>query len=168
VDWRDRRLIGNLYMGQKIRDKIEGEFSEPGSVGRGARQGCPLSSILFNLYIEELIREALQDSEEGVKVVRGKLIRVLWFTDDQAMVAGKEENLQRMMDKLNKRTTEYEMKINTKKTKVMKISKIEGKEKNMKITTDGKEIEQVAKFCYLGSLISDDAKCHKEIKKMGK
>jgi len=41
----------------------------------------------------------------------------------------------------------------------------------MKITIDGKEIEQVTEFCYLGSLISSDAKCYKEIKKriaMGK
>src|SRR6218665_2945855 len=69
VDWRDRRLTGNLYMGQKIRVKIEGEFSEPGSIGRKVKQGCPLSPILFNLYyIEEQVREALQDSEEGVKV----------------------------------------------------------------------------------------------------
>ena len=35
----------------------------------------------------------------------------------------------------------------------------------MKITIDGEEIEQVTKFCYLGSPISDYAKCHKEIKK---
>jgi len=55
VDWRNRRLIGNLYMGQKIRVKMDGEFSEPGSIGRGVRQGCPLSPILFNLYIEELV-----------------------------------------------------------------------------------------------------------------
>ena len=55
VDWRDRRLIGNLYMGQKIRVKIEGEFSESGSIGRMVRQGCPLSPILFSLYIKELI-----------------------------------------------------------------------------------------------------------------
>ena len=40
-------LIGNLYMGQKIRVKIEGEFSESGSIGRGVRQGCPLSPRLF-------------------------------------------------------------------------------------------------------------------------
>src|SRR6218665_2763959 len=132
VDWRDRRLIGNLYMGQKIRVKIDGEFSEPRSIGRGVRQGYPLSPILFNLYIEELVREALQDSEEGVKV-GGKLIKALRFADDQAMVAGKEDDLQRMMDRLNKTTTEYGMKINTKKTKVMKIRRIE-EEKNMKIT----------------------------------
>src|SRR6218665_4003161 len=126
VDWRDKRLIGNLYMEQKIRVKIEGEFTEPGSIGRGViRQGCPLSPILFNLYIEELVREALQDSEEGV-TVGGKLIKALRFADDQAMVAGKEDDLQGMMDRLNKTATEYGMKINTKKTKVMKISKDRG------------------------------------------
>src|SRR6218665_3670457 len=79
--------------------------------------------------------------------------------------AGKEEDLQRIMDRLNKTTTEYGMKIKTKKTKVMKISRVEGEEKNMKITIDGEEIEQITKFCYLGSLITDNAKCHKEINK---
>ena len=38
VDWKDRRLIGNLYMGQKVRINI-GEFSEPRVIGRGERQG---------------------------------------------------------------------------------------------------------------------------------
>src|SRR6218665_661862 len=94
VDCRDRRLIGNLYMGQKIRVKIhvEGEFSEPRSIGRRVRLGCSLSPILFNLYIEELVREALHDLEEGVKV-GGKLIKALRFADDQAMVAGTEDDL---------------------------------------------------------------------------
>jgi len=41
-----------------------------------------------------------------------------------------------MMDRPNKTTTEYGMKINTKKTKVMNISRVEEEEKNMKITTD--------------------------------
>ena len=30
----------------------------------------------------------------------------------------------------------------------MKISRIEGEEKNKKITIDGEEIEQVTEFCY--------------------
>ena len=34
VDWKDRRLIGNLYMGQKVRIRIEGECSEPGVIDR--------------------------------------------------------------------------------------------------------------------------------------
>lgn len=134
------------------------------------RQGCPLSPILFNLYIEELIREALQDTEEGIKV-GGKMIKALRFADDQAMLANKEEHLQHIMDELNRTSEEYGMKINIKKTKVMRISREAKGEKNMKITINGEEVEQVTEFCYLGSLISEDAKCHKEIKKriaMGK
>ncbi|PGH37471.1 MAG: hypothetical protein CRN43_21000, partial [Candidatus Nephrothrix sp. EaCA] len=120
VDWRERRLIGNLYLGQKVRIRIEGEYSEPGLIGRGVRQGCPLSPLLFNIYIEELIREALEDTEEGIKV-GGKIIKALRFADDQAMLAGSEYDLQRMLDRLNRISAEYNMKINTKKTKVMKI-----------------------------------------------
>ena len=51
----------------------------------------------------------------------------------------------------------------------MKISK--GHEATVKITIDGKELEQVGKFCYLGSMITTDARCHVEIKRriaMGK
>ena len=59
-----------------------------------------------------------------------------------------------MMDRLNTIWTEYEMKINTKKTKVMKISRIEVS--TVKITINGEDIEQVNKFCYLGSVITQD------------
>ena len=45
----------------------------------------------------------------------------------------------------------------------MRISK--GGEATVKIIIDGKELEQVRKFCYLGSMITNDAKCHVEIKK---
>src|ERR1700733_2159742 len=111
--------------------------------------------------VEELIREALQDTEEGIKV-GGKMIKALRFADDQAMLANKEEDLQHMMDELNRISKEYGMKINTRKTKVMKISREANGEKNMKITINGEMIEQVTEFCYLGSLISEDTKCHKE------
>src|ERR1700733_10155316 len=59
------------------------------------------------------------------------------------------------------------MKINTKKTK----GQSKDKEASISIINDGEEIEQVKEFCYLGSLISSDAKCHKEIRRsiaMGK
>src|SRR6218665_687574 len=84
VDWKDRRLIGNLHMGQKVRIRIEGECSEPGVIGRGVRQGCPLSPILrlFNIYIEEMMREAMEEMTEVIKV-GGQLTNALRFADDQ-------------------------------------------------------------------------------------
>src|SRR5678816_1970525 len=162
IDWRDRRLIGNLYMGQKMRIRIDGEYSEPGNVGRGVRQGCPLSPLLFNIYIEELVREAVEDMEEGIKV-SGRWIKALRFADDQAMLARNQKGLQAMMDRLNTTSTEYGMKIKIEKTKVLKIRK--GKEAVVRIHIGGKPIEPVKEFCYLGSMITTDAKCHREIKR---
>src|SRR6218665_462230 len=149
-------------MGQQMRVRIDGEYSEPGKVGRGVRQGCPLSPLLFNIYIEELVREAVEDLEGGIKV-GGRGIKALRFADDQAMVAKSQKGLQAMMDRLDRTSREYGMKINIKKTKVLKISK--GEETMVRINIGGKEIEQVKEFCYLGSVITTDAKCHREIRR---
>jgi|SRR6218665_518147 len=94
-----------------------------------------------------------------------QLTLTLRFADDQAMVAGKKDDLKRMMDRLNKTTTEYGMKTNTKKTKVMKINRVEGEKKNLKITIDEEEIEQVTEFYYLGSLISSNANATQKSRK---
>ena len=61
VDYRDRRLIGNLYMGQKITVRIEEKDSDPGIIGRETRQGCPLSPLLFSIYIQEVLNETLDN-----------------------------------------------------------------------------------------------------------
>ena len=65
------------------------------------------------------------------------------------------------MDNRNKVTREIGMKINVKKTKVMCVS-CKGNNK-LKIYVDGQQVEQVSQFRYLGSLISEDGYCMKEI-----
>src|SRR6218665_1475730 len=93
------------------------------------------------------------------------------FSIGQAMRAGSEYDLQRMLDRLNRILAEYNMKINTKKTKVMKIGKEKGEVTTMMIVIEGERIEEVKEFCYLGSMISNDAKYHREIRRriaMGK
>ena len=147
IDWKDRRLIGNLYMNQKVKIRIDGECSEEGEIGRGVRQGCPLSPLLFNIYIEELIQEAMEETDEGVKV-GGRLIKALRFADDQSMLATTQAGLQKMMDKLNLTSKTYNMKINIGKTKSTKISREEG-DVTEKIKINGEEVEQVKSFCYL-------------------
>ena len=84
------------------------------------------------------------------------------FADDQAMMAI-TAGLQRIMDKLNKTSEEFSMKINLKKTKVIRISRKEGTKITIKI--DGVKNEQVKQFSYLGSTITEDSKSHSEIRR---
>ena len=74
VDWRDRRLISKLYMGQTAVVRIGEEYSEPCVIGRGVRQGCCLSPLLFSLYAEVMMSEALEGTKESV-VVGGRQSR---------------------------------------------------------------------------------------------
>lgn len=161
VDWKDRRLIRQLYMRQTAVVRVEGEDSLPAEIGRGVRQGCPLSPLLFSIYAEAMMKEAMEGMEEGIKV-GGNIINDVRFADDQAMVSGTEEGLQTMMNRLEEIAKKYDMKINVKKTKVMVVSKEAGKKIN--ITIDGKMIEQVDKFKYLGSIITEDGKSKTDIK----
>ena len=86
VDWRDRRMIAELYIEQTAVVRINSEVTEPCLIGRGVKQGCLISPVLFNLYAEAMMKKALHFLEEGVKV-EGVLIKTVKFADDQAMVA---------------------------------------------------------------------------------
>ena len=47
IDWKDRRLLQDLYMRQEAVIRVADGESSPGIIGRGVRQECPLSPLLF-------------------------------------------------------------------------------------------------------------------------
>ena len=67
--------------------------TEPGVIGRGVRQGCPLSPLLFSFYAESMMRDAIDNINEGV-LIGGRMLKDVRFADDQAMVSNLSEGLQ--------------------------------------------------------------------------
>ena len=114
--------------------------------------GCPLSPLLFSIYAEMMMIEAMKKVEDGVKV-GGEILKDLRFADDQAIIANSEDGLQRQMNSLVETWNDYDMKINIKKTKIMLISK--KKDGNISILVNSQEIERVSRFKYLGSVVSE-------------
>src|SRR6478609_6472021 len=100
LDWRVRRMISELYMNQEAVVRIAGGESDSGMIGRGVRQGCPLSPLLFSIYVEMMMKEALENVEEGVRV-GAELVKDVKYVDEQGMVANTEAGLQSFMDSLN-------------------------------------------------------------------
>jgi len=67
-------------------------------IGRGVRQGCCLSPVVFNFYSECLTKEALDgfgDFNSG-----GQIIRTVKYADDLVLMAKEKTVLQDMIDKL--------------------------------------------------------------------
>ena len=84
---------------------------------KGVRQGCVLSSHLFNLYTEKIMREVIHESD-GVKI-GGIRISNLRYADDMVLIADSKINLQNLIEKMVKKSEENGLFLNVKKTKIL-------------------------------------------------
>ena len=94
--------------------------------------------------------DALED-HEGTVSVGGRTIIYVRFADDIDGLAGDEEELANLVERLDKASTAYGMEISAEKTKLMTnyTSGI-----NTEIKVNGQKLETVTSFKYLGSVIT--------------
>ena len=62
-------LLRNLYVGQEATGRTGYGTTDWFQIGKGLHQGCILSPCLFNLYAENLMRNAgLEESQAGIRL----------------------------------------------------------------------------------------------------
>ena len=98
------RVIKNLY------DKAASAVLFNSSIGDwfrttvGVRQGCLLSPTLFNIFLERIMTDALEDYQ-GTVSIGGRTITNLRSADDIDGLAGEEEELAKLVEHLNNAST---------------------------------------------------------------
>ena len=93
-------LLRNLYAGQETTVRTGHGTTERIQIGKGFRQGCILSSCLFNLYAEYIMRNAgLEEAQAGIKIA-GRNINNLRYADDTTLMAESEEELKSLLMKV--------------------------------------------------------------------
>ena len=80
-------LLRNLYAGQEATVTSEHGTTDWFKIGKRVSQGCVLSSSLFNLYPEYIMRNAGQNEAQArIKIIR-RNINNLRYADDTTLMA---------------------------------------------------------------------------------
>ena len=112
----------------------------------------------MNLYAEYIMRNAgLDEAQAGIKISR-RNINNLRYADDTTLMAESEEELKSLLIKVKQESKNVDLKLNIQKTKIM----VPGPITSWQI--DGKTMETVIDFIFLGSKITADGDCTHEIK----
>ncbi|KAH9244143.1 hypothetical protein BASA81_018472 [Batrachochytrium salamandrivorans] len=85
-------LLKALYTSSSARARAGSLLSDPFPVQRGVRQGCPLSGLLFNLFINDILDGVAPITVPGL-LRDTNPIRGLMYADDVAVFADSEQSL---------------------------------------------------------------------------
>ena len=90
---------------------------------------------------------------------RGRIVTNLRYADDTTLLAGTKEDLTELVARVRRTSEKAGLYLSVGKTKVMTTGDIGA------VTVDGKDIEVVTKFVFLGALITEDGLCEKEVRR---
>ena len=99
-------LLKRLYTNQEATVRTEFGETDNIDIGKGVRQGCILSPLLFNIYAENIMREALEEWESGISI-GGRMVTNLRYADDTTLLAGTKEELIELVERVRRASENY-------------------------------------------------------------
>ena len=126
----------------------------------GVKQGCPLSPLLFGMYLDDLEGE-LAAGQHGMDfpLLSGSPVHCIMYADDLAQAATSAEGLQRQMRHVEEYAARWGLTINAGKTKVVVFAnrRDQAAEDQVQLRVGGSLVEVLDSFTYLGVSIHASA-----------
>ena len=143
------KSIMSIYNHYKIHIKLQNGLTQSFKTNVGLKQGCVLSPLLFNLFINDLPAEFNDIACKPVTLYNEK-ISCLMYADDLILMATEAGGLQKCLDKLDEYCKRWKLDVNIEKTKIIIFNKTGKLIKSVKFTMRGQEMETVREYKYLG------------------
>lgn len=119
------RVLKNMYINVESSVLLGNNKTEWFKIMVGLRQGCVLSPLLFNLFINDLQKE-LQSINKGVWMDSYKL-SMLYFADDIVLLAESKDDLESMLQIVFNYSIKWRVKLNDDKCNVVVFHNIPNK-----------------------------------------
>ena len=107
-------IIENTYLGSSTRIQMQGKYSKQIDIKRGVKQGCPLSPVIFNIALDNLIRDLEKHKELGYQVGTDRFT-VQAYADDVLLISNSEQNMNLLIERVRRFTEESGMELATEK-----------------------------------------------------
>ena len=140
------QTIEALYSSSNSTVLVNGQLGAPFNTTVGVRQGCILSPMLFNIFLETIMQDTLAGHHTSVSI-GGRPLCNLRFADDIDLLAGTETELQDLTTRLAECASNYGMEISTEKSQIM-VNGTTTNSTNIKVGDE--KLEEVTTFKYLG------------------
>lgn len=148
------RTVANLYHNTEYAVLVNGSYTKWFQTGTGVKQGDTLSPTLFSVYINDLVH-VLKDTNIGIHIHEDLLVNALLYADDLVLLAETENDLQLLLNKVHEWCTDWRMKVNKDKTKIMHYRKNSVPRTSYFFVIGDDVIEVVDKYRYLGCILNE-------------
>ena len=128
----------------------------------GVFQGCQLSPQLFTLFINDIV-SVLGELNMHAPEIDGTSVHALLYADDLVLISQSPVGLQRMLNRLEKYCSEWDLEVNMDKSKVLVFKKGNKLAKSEKWYFLRKKLEVVSEYKYLGVLFKSNGGWTKHI-----
>ncbi|KAK3557454.1 hypothetical protein QTP70_027739, partial [Hemibagrus guttatus] len=151
------RAVRSLYNRSRSLVRIASCKSDLFPVHVGLRQGCPLSPVLFIVFMDRISRHS--QGLEGVQFGDHRISSLI-FADDVVLLAPSSLDLQHALGHFAAECEAAQMRVSTSKSEAMVLNR---KKVACTLQVGGEVLPQVEEFKYLGVLFMSEGRMDREI-----
>lgn len=151
-------IMKSMYDGSESCVRVSQGQTDFFGVDSGVRQGDSLSPLLFNIVLDFVMKK-VELAGGGIEWSAGRRLKDLAYADDICLLADDVQDLRRMTETIVCEAGKVGLRVNTRKTEIMKIRT----QDTSQIIIEGETLQEVEKFVYLGCEMRNDGDIRNEV-----